>query len=107
MMLYPTTLIVFYCGVGLLSSFDISMMCNNKWRLPGLFEAFPELKLPWPRWFKDNKGRRKPCKTHSDCPFPTTCCPPILIGERSHCCTGWGPPILVPAYAYNFIQPEA
>jgi hypothetical protein len=71
--------------------------------LPGLFEVFPELRFPWPRWLKDRQGRRKPCKVPEDCPFPLDCCiHPILPGEK-FCCSGWGRRMLVPQYAYNFI----
>ena len=73
--------------------------------LPGFYEVFPEMKFKWPKWLKDKNGKRKPCKTDNDCPFPTTCCShPILFGEDKFCCSGWGRRELVPSYVKNYIQ---
>jgi len=73
--------------------------------LPGFYEAFPELKPTWPKWLKDKRGKRKPCKRDNDCPFPTTCCVhPILFMEDQFCCSGWGTRTLVPSYVNNYIQ---
>lgn len=72
---------------------------------PGFFEVFPEMKFKWPKWLKDKNGRRKPCKTDNECPFPTTCCShPILYGEDKFCCSGWGRRLMVPNYANNYIK---
>jgi hypothetical protein len=73
--------------------------------LPGFYEAFPELKPTWPKWLKDKRGKRKPCKRDNDCPFPTTCCiHPILFMEDQFCCSGWGARALVPSYVKNYIR---
>jgi hypothetical protein len=54
---------------------------------------------------KDKNGKRKPCKTDNECPFPTTCCShPILFGEDKFCCSGWGRREMVPSYVKNYIQ---
>ena len=78
---------------------------NTSITLPGFSEVFPEMKFRWPKWLKDKNGRRKPCKTDNQCPFPTTCCShPILYGEEKYCCSGWGRRELVPSYIKNYIR---
>ena len=80
---------------------------SEKIQLPGFFEVFPELKPKWPKWLKNKHGHRKPCKTDRECPFPSACCiHPNFFNEEKHCCSGWGRPLLIPAYAKNFITPS-
>jgi len=84
----------------------VPMCFQNIPKLPGFFETFPELRFRWPKWMKDQKGRRKPCKTDRDCPFPLACCiHPILPGEK-FCCSGWSRPLMVPQYAYAFLPKD-
>jgi len=66
--------------------------------LPGLFEVFPELKLKWPIWSKNNSGDMMNCEVDEDCQFPQACCQhPFLLGDK-FCCTGLGQRVMVPAY---------
>lgn len=77
---------------------------EEKFRLPGFFEVFPELQIRWPQWSRRKDGSPIQCDTDDDCPFPQACCPhPILPGDK-FCCTGWGQRIMTPAYARQEIQ---